>query len=111
MERPISAAIRELNEELMINIETNVSINDFQYIFSYRVVKKFSINHIDRHFYDFFILRKNDIIEENIKLQKSEVQAMKFVSLDILKKMLKTDKIVQREPIYDALLEYLYQCQ
>lgn len=105
----ILAAIREINEELMINVESNVSISDFRYIFSYRVIKKFAEDHIDKHFYDFFVFHKKDIIEKDIKLQEDEVQAAKFVSLKMLEKMLQYNEIVKREPVYEALFDYLHR--
>lgn len=104
----ISASIREIKEELKIDVSTNISVIDFRYIFSYRVVTRFAENYIDKHFYDFFILHKRDIIEKNIKLQESEVQAVKFVSLEVLKEMLKQNKIVKRNPVYKALFHYFH---
>lgn len=105
----ISAAAREINEEVAIGIKAKVSITDFRYMFSYRTSQKFADDFIENQFYDFFILRKNDLSEKDITLQKSEVQASKFVSLQELEQILQSDCIVKRDPVYDALRDYLYR--
>lgn len=105
----ISAAAREINEEISVGIQAKVSITDFRYIFSYRVSQKFADDYVENQFYDFFILRKNSLRTKDITLQKSEVQDAKFVSLQELEEILQTDCIVKREPVYDALRDYLYR--
>lgn len=105
----ISAAAREINEEVSIGIEAKVSITDFRYMFSYRVSQKFADDYVENQFYDFFILRKNGLRAKNITLQESEVQDAKFVSLQELEEILQTDCIVKRDPVYDALRDYLYR--
>lgn len=105
----VSAAAREINEEVMIGIENKVSVSDFRYMFSYRVSQKFAEDFIENQFYDFFILRKTGITEKDIIMQESEVQAVKFVGLIELIKILDTDTIVKRGPIYEALKDYLYR--
>lgn len=105
----ISATVREINEEVAVGIGAKVSITDFRYMFSYRVSQKFANDYIENQFYDFFILRKNGLSVKNIILQESEVQAAKFVSLQELEKILQTDCIVKRDPVYDALRDYLYR--
>lgn len=54
----LSAASREINEEVSINLGFNVDIKDFRYMFSYRIEQIFKEDYIERQFYDFFILRK-----------------------------------------------------
>lgn len=105
----VSAAIREINEEVVVDVEAKVSVTDFRYMFSYRVSQEFSKDYIENQFYDFFILRKNGIRKENIRMQESEVQAVKFVSLIELEGILQTNDIVKRDPVYDALRDYLYR--
>lgn len=105
----VSAAAREINEEVMLGIESKVSVTDFRYMFSYRVSQKFAEDYIENQFYDFFILRKNGIRKEDVRIQESEVQAVKFVSLIELEQILQSNKIVKREPVYEALRDYLYR--
>ena len=105
----VSAAAREINEEISVGLQAKVSITDFRYIFSYRVSQKFADDYVENQFYDFFILRKNSLRAKDITLQKSEVQDAKFVSLQELEEILQTDCIVKREPVYDALRDYLYR--
>lgn len=105
----ISAAAREINEEISVGIQAKVSITDFRYIFSYRVSQKFADDYVENQFYDFFILRKNSLRTKDITLQKSKVQDAKFVSLQELEEILQTDCIVKRKPVYDALRDYLYR--
>ena len=105
----ISAAAREVNEEVSVGIKSKVSVTDFRYMFSYRVSQKFSDNYVENQFYDVFILRKNGLRVENSTLQVSEVQDAKFVSLQELEEILQTDCIVKRDPIYDVLRDYLYR--
>lgn len=105
----VSAAAREINEEVMISVEAKVSVTDFRYMFSYRVSQKFAEDYIENQYYDFFILRKNGIRIEHVRMQESEVQAVKFVSLLELEQILQSNEIVKREPVYNALRDYLYR--
>ena len=105
----VSAAVREINEEVSIGINAKVSITEFRYMFSYRVSQKFADDYVENQFYDFFILKKDGLRIEDISTQKSEVQAVKLVSLQELEGILLTDCIVKRDPIYDVLRDYLYR--
>lgn len=105
----LSAAAREINEEVAVNLGYNVDIKEFRFMYSFRKEQKFSDDFIERQFYDFFILRKNDLILENIKFQESEVQAIKFVSISELNAMREQDLLVQRDECYDTLTEYLFR--
>lgn len=104
----ISAAAREINEEVSIELNARVSITDFRYMFSYRISQKFKDDYVENQYYDVFILRKNGLRINDITIQKEEVQDVKFVSLQELEKILLTDCIVKRDPVYDALRDYLY---
>lgn len=78
-------------------------------MFSYKEQKKYSENFYENQFFDFFILRKEDIDIKNIKIQESEVKAIKFVDINGLIKMIEENKIVDRKPIYDELINYLHR--
>ncbi len=105
----LSAAAREINEEVSVSLGYNVDIKSFRYMFSYRTQQKFSDDFIENQFYDFFILRKEDINIKDIKMQESEVQAIKFVDINELMSMCDKKIIVDRKPVYDELINYLHR--
>lgn len=105
----LSAAAREINEEVSVSLGYNVDIKSFRYMFSYRTQQKYSEDFIENQFYDFFILRKQGIKIEDIKMQESEVKAIKFVDINELIEMCDKKIIVERKPVYDALIEYLHR--
>ena len=53
----ISAAAREINEEVSVGIKAKVSITDFRYMFSYRVSQKFADDYVVdcQHFFGQFL--------------------------------------------------------
>lgn len=105
----LSAAAREINEEVSVNLGYNVEIKDFRYMFSYRKEERVSENHMDRQFYDFFVLRKKDIKTENIKVQESEVEQIKFVNISELNTMIANKQVVERDAVYKELMNYLFR--
>lgn len=78
-------------------------------MFSYRKEQVINENYIERQFYDFFILRKNDLKAENIKVQASEVEQVKFVNISELNEMIENGEIVEREAVYKELMDYLFR--
>ncbi len=105
----LSAAAREINEEVAVNLDYNVDIKDFRYMYYFRKEQMFSDDFIERQFYDFFILRQNGLSSENIKFQESEVQAVKFVTVSELQEMRENNEIVKRDECYDVLVDYLFR--
>lgn len=105
----LSAATREINEEVSVSLGYNVDIKSFRYMFSYRTQQKYSENFIENQFYDFFILRKEKLNIEDIKMQETEVQSIKFVGINELLKMQEEKKIVERNPVYNELINYLHR--
>lgn len=105
----LSAAAREINEEVAVNLGYNVDIKDFRYMYSFRKEQKYSEDFIERQFYDFFILRKNDLKLENIKFQESEVQAIKFCSMTDLRELIENNQIVERNEVYSELENYIFK--
>lgn len=105
----LSAAAREINEEVAVNLGYNVDIKDFRYMYSFRKEQKYSDDFIERQFYDFFILRKNDLKLENIKFQESEVQAIKFCSMTDLRELIENNQIVERNEVYSELENYIFK--
>ena len=105
----LSAASREINEVISVNLGFNVDIKEFRYMFSYRKEEILKENYIERQFYDFFILRKNGLRTEDIKVQESEVEQIKFVSVSELNEMIENKEIVERTPIYKELMNYIFR--
>lgn len=105
----LSAATREINEEVSVNLGFNVEVKEFRFMYSFRKEQKFSDTFIEKQFYDFFILRQIGLNSESIKFQDSEVQAVKFVTLTELNEMRNKKLLVDRDECYDVLTEYLFR--
>jgi isopentenyldiphosphate isomerase len=105
----LSAATREINEEISVNLGYSVDIKEFRYMFTYRTEQIIRPDFIERQFYDFFILRENGLKAESIKIQKSEVEQIKFVSVSELSQLIEKGDIVKRDAVYQELLNYLFR--
>lgn len=105
----LSAATREISEEVSVSLGYSVEVKDFRYMFSFRKEEMVNENHYDRQFYDFFILRQNGLNINNIKIQASEVQDIKFVSVNELNEMRENNLLVPRDECYDELTNYLFR--
>lgn len=105
----LSGAVREINEEVAIDLGYKVDIREFRFMYSYRTQEIVNENYIDKQYWDFFVLRKNGIKAENIRVQESEVQQVKFVTASELKQLIDDNKIVQRPHLYETLFEYLFK--
>lgn len=105
----LTAATREISEEVSVSLSYSVEVKDFRFMFSYRKEEKVNEEHYDRQFYDFFILRQSGLRKDNIKFQESEVQNIKFVSISELNEMREKNLLVDREECYNALAEYLFR--
>lgn len=105
----LTAATREISEEVSVSLGYSVEVRDFRFMFSFRKEQYVNEKHFDRQFYDFFILRQSGLREENIRFQSSEVQAIKFVSVSKLNEMREQGLLVERDECYDALSDYLFR--
>ena len=105
----LTAATREISEEVSVSLGYSVEVRDFRFMFSYWKEEKVNDDHYDRQFYDFFILRQNGLTADNIRFQAEEVQAIKFVSINELNKMREEGKLVNRDECYDELAAYLFR--
>ncbi len=94
---------------MSVNLGYKIDIKDFRYMFSYRKEQVINENYIERQFYDFFILRKNDLKAENIKVQESEVEQVKFVNISELNEMIENGEVVERDAVYKELMDYLFR--
>lgn len=105
----LSAAAREINEEVSVLLGYRTEIKDFRYMYCFRKEQKFRDDFIERQFYDFFILRTTGIDEKILNFQESEVQAVKFVNLTELQEMVNNKEIINRNEVYQILINYLFK--
>lgn len=105
----LMAATREISEEVSVSLGYSVDVKDFRFMFSYRKEERVNEHHFDRQFYDFFILRRAGLNDNNIRFQASEVQAIKFVNINELNAMRESGVLVERDECYDALAQYLFR--
>ena len=105
----LSAAIREINEEVSVNIGFNAEVKEFRFMYSFRKQQIFKDGFIENQFYDFFVLRQQGLNKDSIKFQASEVQDVKFVSMSELNELRNTNQLVPRDEVYDILSEYLFR--
>lgn len=105
----LMAAAREINEEVSINLGQTILIKDFRFMYSFRKEQIFSENFIERQFYDFFVLRQDNLDISTITYQESEVQAIKFVNVSQLREMIDSGQVVPREEVYEELINYLFR--
>lgn len=105
----LTAATREISEEVSVSLGYSVEVKDFRFMFSFRKEELVNDNHYDRQFYDFFILRQKGLNKDNIKFQESEVQAIKFVSITELNEMRQNNLLVPRDECYNELSNYLFR--
>ncbi len=105
----LSAAAREINEEVCVMLGYKTEIKDFRFMYSFRKEQIIREDFIERQFYDLFILREFGLDDRTIYFQKEELQAVKFVDFEELKSMEERHILVSRPEVYDVLLKYLFQ--
>ena len=105
----LSAAAREINEEVCVMLGYRTEIKDFRYMYSFRKEQIFREDFIEKQFYDFFILRTNGVDDKQVYFQEEEVQSVKFVDLHEIEKMIERKEIVDRPEVYQVLFKYLFR--
>lgn len=105
----LSAAAREINEEVSVLLGYRTEIKDFRYMYCFRKEQKFRDDFIERQFYDFFILRTPGVDDKTLYFQKEEVQAVKFVDLTTIQNMIDNNELVERPEIYKVLINFLFR--
>lgn len=105
----LSAAAREINEEVSVLLGYRTEIKDFRYMYSFRKEQIFKEDFIERQFYDFFILRTAGLDDKTLYFQESEVQSVKFVDLTELQQLIEKKQIVERTEIYAVLERFLFR--
>ena len=99
----IQAAIREVKEEVGIDINEN----DLKFICTYKSGGKLFDNYVANHINDFYIVEKEKINLSEIKIQEDEVQDIKICDKRTIQDIINSNNIVKREKAYEALFEYL----
>ncbi len=105
----LSAAAREINEEVSVLLGYRTEIKYFRYMYCFRKEQKFKEDFIERQFYDFFILRTSGVDDKTLYFQKDEVQAIKFVNLSTLQNMIENNEVVDRPEVYAVLTNFLFR--
>lgn len=105
----LSAAAREINEEISVLLGYRTEIKDFRYMYCFRKEQKFRDDFVERQFYDFFILRTSGVDDKTLFFQKDEVQAVRFVDLLTIEKMIENNELVERPEVYKVLTNFLFR--
>lgn len=101
-ESEIEAIKRELFEEIGLNLEDN----QIKYFMSYKKeVSNETVN--KKHLEDIYISQISPININEFKIQKEEVEEVKWVSINELKDMMKKNSFISRDNLYERLFEYL----
>lgn len=101
----LEATLREIEEEVGICLQNE----NLQYIFTCKKETRPKENHIAKHFNDFYIARVKEIDMEHITLQESEVENAKLVTKEEFKDMVEHENMVNREDVYNKVIEYLFK--
>ena len=99
----IEAAIREVKEEIGIDLEEK----DLQYILTYQTGGKVKEHFYSNHIFDFYLVRREVIDVSKIKIQQSEVEQVKLCNLEEVQNMLSNNLVAERKPVYEVLIKYL----
>lgn len=104
-EDAVVTAKRETEEEVGL-----VVADDLQFLLSYSRESQFDWRGeklLDRQIYDCFLLRVPEIDFENLKLQDSEVQAVRLCMLPEFENMIASGVMVNRQPLYNELIKIM----
>lgn len=103
-ESSIEGAIREVREELNIDVQPN----DLKFIQTFRTEKIHSPSFIDNEFSDVYVLRTKLTLHDMV-FQKEEISEIYFVSFQEFKQMVidKKSNLVWREEEFNALFRTL----
>lgn len=104
-ESSVEAAIKEVHEELGIE----VSSNNLVFFLTYQDVKLIREDYIEKQIYDCYVLRIKEINREDITIQNSEVENVKLVNKEDFQDMVAHENMVKRDDMYSKLIEYLFK--
>ena len=100
----ITGAIRELAEELGLKVKPE----DLHFLLASKRMTRPAPDFINNSFDDLYIYFTNLELNQFV-MQKSEISALKYVSLDELKSMVRehNSDLAPHEPLYEKLFQYL----
>lgn len=104
-EDSVTTAVREINEEIGLQIEYKAKVRDFRFITSFRNHHTFG-DIIENQYYDLFILRKNIEIED-LEYNDNEVMDAKWVDYTELQKFIKQNQLHPRLEWVDEVVRYI----
>lgn len=99
----IEAAIREVKEEIGIDLEEK----DLQYKLTYQTGRKVKDHFYANHIFDVYLVKTKVIDVSKIKIQESEVEQVKLCNLEEVQHMLSNNLVAERKPVYELLIKYL----
>ena len=77
-ESPISTVVREMNEEVGVQIGRKVSAKDFHFLTSFRNQMSINDNYLENQFYDVFVYNMDCVA--NFKFNDAEVYAVEWAA-------------------------------
>ena len=99
----IEAAIREVKEEIGIDLEEK----DLEYMRTYQMGRKVKDHFYSNHIFDFYLVKTEVIDVLKVKIQESEVEQVKLCNIEEVENMLSKNVVVERKPVYEVLIKYL----
>lgn len=93
-ETNLEACVREVKEEIGLHYKES----DFNFIFTYK---------IENLFFNFFTINDNNINIEDIRLQKEEVEEVKFIDIKLLNDIFNDNFIISRRECLTKLNEII----
>ncbi len=99
----IESAIREVKEEIGMDVEEK----DLQYMLTYQTGRKVKDNFYANHIFDVYLVKTEGIDISKIKIQESEVEQVKLCNLEEVQNMLSNNLVAERKPVYEMLIKYL----
>ena len=101
-ETEIQAILRETKEEIGIEL----SLEQLELFMTYKKeVKNDKVN--KKHLEYIYIAKIENIVEQNLKIQKEEVEQVKLLTIDEVEKLVNEGKVKTRDNMYEKLFELL----
>lgn len=101
----VSTAVREINEEIGVQIEYRAQVKDFRFLTSFRNKQTIG-DFIENQFYDLFVIRR-DIAIEDLNYNDDEVMDAKWVNYTGLQKLIKEGVLHPRLEWVDEVVNYI----
>ena len=97
------AAIRETLEEVGIKVNEK----ELKYILTYKNKENVEEDYIDNQIYDCYIVKREQIDLNDIKMQESEVEQVKLCNLKEFSDIIENGNIMERDEFYKKIIKYL----